>query len=103
LANFAQDVSQRDHHTLDQDVKLYFLVEAAAMDAFIACWDTKMTYDFARPYSLIHYYYKDKKIVGWAGPDAEDEGNARTGMEALLAGNISLPTFSPVIFLVTVQ
>jgi len=67
---FAQDVSQRDHHSLDQDVKFYFLVEAAAMDAFIACWDTKMTYDFARPYSLIHHYYKNKKIIGWAGPDA---------------------------------
>lgn len=67
---FAQDVSERDHHTLDQDVKLYFLVEAAAMDAFIASWDTKMTYDFARPYSLIHHYYKNKTIKGWAGPDA---------------------------------
>ncbi len=65
---FAQDVSVRDNHTLDEDVKMYFLVEAAAMDAFIACWDTKMEYDFARPYTLIHYYYKDKKIKGWGGP-----------------------------------
>jgi hypothetical protein len=46
---FAQDVSVRDKHTVDDDVKMYFLVTAAAMDAFIACWDTKMTYDFARP------------------------------------------------------
>ena len=45
------------------------MVEAAAMDAFIACWDTKMTYDFARPYTLVHYLFKDKKIKGWAGPD----------------------------------
>ncbi|MEP6793796.1 MAG: DUF6851 domain-containing protein, partial [Saprospiraceae bacterium] len=44
---FAQNVSIRDHHTLDQDVKLYFLTEVTAMDAFIACWDTKMTYDNA--------------------------------------------------------
>ncbi len=66
---FAQDVSVRDNHTLDEDVKMYFLVEAAAMDAFIACWDTKMEYDFARPYTLIHYYYKDKKIKGWGGPE----------------------------------
>lgn len=65
---FAQDVSVRDNHTLDDDVKLYFFVEAAAMDAFIACWDTKMKYDFARPYTLVHYYYKDKKIKGWGGP-----------------------------------
>jgi len=66
---FAQDVSVRDDHTLDEDVKMYFLVEAAAMDAFVACWDTKMEFDFARPYSLIHHYYKDKKIKGWGGPE----------------------------------
>lgn len=66
---FAQDVSVRDNHTLDQDVKMYFAVEAAAMDGFIACWDTKMEYDFARPYTLVHYYFKDKTIKGWGGPE----------------------------------
>lgn len=66
---FAQDVSVRDKHTLDEDVKMYFAVEAAAMDGFIACWDTKMEYDFARPYTLVHYYYKDKTIKGWGGPE----------------------------------
>jgi hypothetical protein len=65
---FAQDVSVRDNHTLDEDVKMYFAVEAAAMDGFIACWDTKMQYDFARPYTLVHYYFKDKKIKAWGGP-----------------------------------
>ena len=39
------------------------------MDAFIACWDTKMYYDFARPYSLVHDYFKDKIIKGWGGPE----------------------------------
>jgi hypothetical protein len=66
---FAQNVSVRDKHTLDEDVKMYFLVTAAAMDAFIACWDTKMTYDFARPFALIHEMYKGKKIKGWGGPE----------------------------------
>ena len=66
---FAQDVSVRDRHTLDEDVKMYFAVEAAAMDAFIACWDTKLYYDFARPYALVHYYFKGKTIKGWAGPE----------------------------------
>lgn len=66
---FAQNVSLRDNHTLDQDVKMYFLVEAAAMDAFIACWDAKMFYDYARPYSLVHDYYKDQVIKLWGGPE----------------------------------
>lgn len=66
---FSQAVSQRDKHTLDQDVKMFFLVESAAMDAFIACWDAKMYYDFARPYSLVHDYYDATLIKLWAGPD----------------------------------
>lgn len=65
---FAQDVSRRDEHTLDQDVKMYFLVTMAAMDAFIACWETKMFYDYARPYSLIRNQYKGKDIQAWGGP-----------------------------------
>ena len=66
---FAQNISVRDEHTLDEDVKMYFLVEIAAMDAFIAAWDTKMYYDFARPYALVHEYYRDKQIKAWGGPD----------------------------------
>lgn len=66
---FAQNVSVRDNHTLDQDVKMYFLIEAVAMDAFIAAWDAKMHYDFARPYALVHDYYKDQVIKAWAGPE----------------------------------
>jgi hypothetical protein len=65
---FAQNISVRDNHTLDKDVKMYFLIEAAAMDAFIACWDAKMYYDSPRPYSLIHNYYKDQVIKLWGGP-----------------------------------
>ncbi|MFI5131671.1 MAG: vanadium-dependent haloperoxidase [Chitinophagales bacterium] len=65
---FAQNVSARDKHTLDDDVKMYFLIEGAAMDAFIACWDAKMFYDYARPYSLVHDYYNNKMIKGWGGP-----------------------------------
>jgi hypothetical protein len=66
---FAQDVSVRDNHTLDQDVKMYFLVEATAMDAFIASWDSKMYYDYARPYQLVHDYYQDQVIKAWGGPE----------------------------------
>ena len=66
---FAQDVSIRDKHTLDDDVKMYFVVEMAAMDAFIAAWDAKMYYDYARPYSLIHDQFNNITIKGWGGPE----------------------------------
>ncbi len=65
---FAQDVSRRDQHTLDEDVKMYFLNQITAMDAFIASWDSKMYYDFARPYALVHDYYQDQVIKAWGGP-----------------------------------
>lgn len=64
---FAQDVSRRDQHTLDQDVKMYFLNQITAMDAFIAAWDSKMFYDYARPYALVHEYYEDQLIQAWGG------------------------------------
>lgn len=64
---FAQDVSRRDNHTLDQDVKMYFYNQVVAMDAFIASWDSKMYYDYARPYALVHEYYNNQKIKAWGG------------------------------------
>lgn len=66
---FAQDVSRRDRHSLDQDVKLYFAVANVAFDAFISCWETKRFYDSSRPWTLIRYYHKGETIKGWAGVD----------------------------------
>ncbi len=66
---FAQSVSRRDNHNLDTDVKMYFYNQVVAMDAFIAAWDSKMYYDFARPYALVHKYYEDQVIKAWGGPD----------------------------------
>lgn len=65
---FAQDVSRRDKHTLDQDVKLYFAIANVAFDAFISCWETKRCYDSSRPWTLVRHYYKGQMVTGWAGP-----------------------------------
>ncbi|MDY7226688.1 vanadium-dependent haloperoxidase [Hyalangium rubrum] len=65
---FAQAVSRRDRHTLEQDVKLYFAVANVAMDAFIASWEAKRFYDTSRPWTLVRHYYAGRKIKGWAGP-----------------------------------
>ena len=64
---FALDVSIRDSNTLDDDVKMLFYNQVVAMDAFIASWDSKMYYDFARPYALVHKYYDKQKIKAWGG------------------------------------
>jgi hypothetical protein len=58
---FAQDISRRDEHSLDQDVKLYFVVANTAFDAFISCWETKRFYDTSRPWTLVRHYYKGQR------------------------------------------
>lgn len=65
---FSRDVSVRDKHTIDDDVKMYFVVTTTAMDCFIACWDAKMFYDNSRPYQQVHHLMGDEDIVGWGGP-----------------------------------
>ncbi len=66
---FSRDVSVRDAHTLDQDVKMFFIVSTTAMECFIACWDTKYFYDNARPFQQVHALLGDEDIIGWAGPN----------------------------------
>jgi hypothetical protein len=65
---FSRDVSVRDDHSLDDDVKMYFVVTTTAMDCFIACWDAKMFYDNSRPYQQVHAIMGDEDIMGWGGP-----------------------------------
>jgi hypothetical protein len=65
---FSRDVSVRDNHTLDEDVKMYLMVTATAMDCFIACWETKYYYDNSRPYQQVHHILGKETIKAWAGP-----------------------------------
>jgi len=62
---FAEFVSNRDHHTFDQDVKLFFTLGNAVMDAGIAVWGTKREYDSERPITAIHYLKAGKKILAY--------------------------------------
>jgi hypothetical protein len=65
----AHGVSFRDRHTLDEDVKLYFALNAALFDGGISCWDAKRAYDYVRPQSAIHHLYAGQRVAAWAGPD----------------------------------
>ena len=75
---FAQLVSRRDAHSLDQDVKMFFAVGNALLDASIAAWDAKRAYDSVRPVTAIHYLalvHQIGTLVGgvemitaWGGP-----------------------------------
>lgn len=65
---FAQFVSKRDRNSLNDDVKMFFILNNALMDASIAAWDAKRFYDSIRPISTIHFLFKNKSIMAWAGP-----------------------------------
>ena len=49
---------------LDDDVKLFFVVANAILDASIATWDSKYVYDYIRPITAIHRL-GDTKIKTW--------------------------------------
>jgi PAP2 superfamily len=64
---FAEFVSERDHHSLDQDVKMFFSMSNAVFDASIASWDAKRYFDYVRPVTAIHYLYSGQTIDSWNG------------------------------------
>jgi PAP2 superfamily len=67
-AIFAQSVSRRDHHSLDDDVKMLFALSNALFDAGIAAWDMKRAYDSVRPITAIPMLFGGKMIRAWGGP-----------------------------------
>lgn len=66
---FAQFVSQRDNHDLDTDVKMFFALDNALLDASIVAWDAKRAFDSVRPITAIRYLYQGQKVNAWGGPN----------------------------------
>jgi hypothetical protein len=65
---FAQYVSARDHHSLDDDVKLFFILGNSMLDASIAAWTEKRQFDSVRPITAIRFLYAGRPMWAWAGP-----------------------------------
>ena len=68
---FAQFVSARDHHSVDEDVKMFFALTNAIFDAGIAAWDAKRACDSVRPVTAISFLFHDQQIRSWGGPGKE--------------------------------
>jgi len=64
---FAQFVSARDHHSVDDDVKMFFALTNALLDASIAAWDAKVAYDSVRPITAIHFLFAGQEVRAWGG------------------------------------
>ena len=65
---FAQFVSTRDHHTVDDDAKMFFALTAAIHDAGIAAWVAKRLFDSVRPVTAIPFLFHGQTIKAWGGP-----------------------------------
>lgn len=70
---FAQFVSKRDKLTLDEDVKLFFALNNAVMDAGILAWDIKRRFDSVRPISAIRFLFKGRQIPSFDGQTVAGE------------------------------
>jgi hypothetical protein len=67
-AMFAQAASRAYGLDLDSNVKGFFALGDALLDASIASWNAKITQDTVRPISYIRWLYAGQKIKGWGGP-----------------------------------
>ena len=65
---FAQFVSRRDHHHLDDDVKMFFVLANALLDVSVAVWDCKVEFEYVRPVSAVRFLYAGQLIDAWGGP-----------------------------------
>lgn len=65
---FAQFVSQRDIHTIDQDARMFFAMHNAAFDAGIVGWHLKRKYDGVRPITAIRSLEAGTMVTAWGGP-----------------------------------
>jgi hypothetical protein len=65
---FAQFVSRRDNHSLDDDVKMFFALTNGLLDTSIAVWEAKRFYDYVRPITAIRTLFRGQWVAAWAGP-----------------------------------
>ena len=71
---FAQFVSQRDNHTIDQDAKMFFAMHNASFDAGIVAWHIKRKYNGVRPITAVRFEKQGQTITAWGGPGRPIEG-----------------------------
>jgi hypothetical protein len=78
MAVFAQYLCRKRGINLDADVKFFFALGNAVMDAGIASWSVKYKYDFWRPITAIRFQYETQDVTSWLGP-GENPSNGNFG------------------------
>jgi hypothetical protein len=65
---FAQWVSRRDHHSLDEDAKVFMALNNGLVDASITAWDAKRQWNSVRPITAVRWLKQDQLVQAWGGP-----------------------------------
>ncbi|WP_140911141.1 vanadium-dependent haloperoxidase [Methylomonas koyamae] len=91
---FAQSVSHRDNHNLDQDVKMLFAMSNTVFDTSIAIWGAKVKFDSVRPVTAIHYLFGGHTINAWAGPYQGTQSIDGQSWEPYQASTVVTPPFA---------
>ncbi len=65
---FGAFVSRRDHHTVDDDAKMFFALGNGLLDASIVAWEAKRYFDYVRPVTAVHFLMAGRTIRAWGGP-----------------------------------
>jgi hypothetical protein len=67
-AKLAQFIAGRRGTDLDADVKLFFVLGNAMLDAAVATIDAKVFWNGARPEPFIRHFFRGETIQAWGGP-----------------------------------
>ena len=82
-----QDVALEQHNTLDQDARLFALVDVAMGDAGIVTWHAKYTYNLWRPITAIRDANQDGNKATVADPKWTPLGSPGDGVRANFTPN----------------
>ncbi|MDB4869333.1 MAG: motif putative anchor domain protein [Gemmatimonadales bacterium] len=92
-ALFAQWVAQRDSHGIDDDAKMFFALTNALLDASIAVWDCKRTFDYVRPITAVRFLMAGQQILAWGGPFRGPQLIRGEQWQAYQTGAVPTPAF----------
>ena len=92
-ALFAQRVSRREGYGIDDDVKMFFALTNALLDASIAVWDCKRVFDYVRPITAIRFLMAGQQIQAWGGPFKGTQTISGEHWQAYQTGAVPTPAF----------
>jgi hypothetical protein len=71
LCKIARYISRKRENNNARDIRLFFLVSNALLDASIATWEAKRFYDYARPITVVREYFCGQDIEAWTNCEGE--------------------------------